>query len=175
MSTWVMVIVGILMIYGMTHGLLMLISPAKHRKFNLRLSDPFGRLKWKPDDDGSDGLELGYRLTGLGILVICSLIAWGSLLAPFAHYFQGSSSRHGAALTIALGKKWWGFVAAGGCFLFGAYAFLFPLHVYQWSVKRMVSSNQELPEPSKIRKGNRFLGICFIILGAVSFWLELMH
>lgn len=175
MSIWIITIVGILVIYGMIHGLLMLFSPAKHRKFNLRVIDPFGKLKWKPTDDRGDGLELGYRLSGVGILVMCSLIAWGSLVTPFIHYFQEPSGRHGAALTIALGKKWWGLVAAGGSLFFGAYAFLFPLHVYQWSVKAIVSSKQELPEPDKIRKGSRFLGVCFIILGLTSFWLELMH
>lgn len=173
MSNWILLLVGALVIlYGMLHGVLMLISPPKHRRFNLRVNDPFSRLKWRPPESDSDhGPELGYRLAGLGIVIMCGLIAWG----VFHSFFPGTSPlpQRPTTPTMAIGKNWWGFVSAAGCLLFGVYAFLSPFHVYQWSVRRLVSSTERRPEPNKIRRGIRFLAICFIIIGVTSIWLQL--
>ncbi|HKW34138.1 MAG TPA: hypothetical protein VJN92_14095, partial [Candidatus Acidoferrum sp.] len=54
--------------------------------FNIRVNDPFGRLKLPPPDrDPNRGLELEYRLAGLAIVVLCGLIAWGSLYSLLGH------------------------------------------------------------------------------------------
>jgi hypothetical protein len=170
---WVIIVVCVVILYGLVHGLLMLVSPAKHRRFNLRVSDPFGTLKLRPPDHDPDpGLELEYRLAGLALAVVCSLIAWGSLDSLLGRHHGESLRQHGATPTIiAFGKNWWGFVAATGCFAFGMYAFLRPLSVHQWSTKPLLSSSQLPPEPTQIRLGMRFLGACFMALGVILFWL----
>jgi hypothetical protein len=160
----------------MIHGLLMLISPEKHRRFNLRVNNPFGRLKLPPAErDINHGLELEYRLAGLIIVVMCGLIAWGSVYSLLGHHHEQILPGHEGtpAIAIAIGKTWWGFVAAAGCFVFGAYAFLRPFSVYGWTTRRLLPSGVALPEPNEIRRGMRILGTCFMALGIILFWLAL--
>lgn len=90
MSNWLIVLVCVVVLsYGMIHGLLMLISPEKHRRFNLRVNNPFGRLKLPPPDrDINQGLELEYRLAGLAIVVMCGFIAWGSVYSLLGHHHE---------------------------------------------------------------------------------------
>ena len=175
MSNWPIILVcALAILYGMVHAVLMLVSPAKHRRFNLRVSDPFGRLKLRPPDRDTDhGLELEYRLVGLAGILVCILIAWGSLHSLLGHHYVESLPKHGATPMIAFGKDWWGFVAAAGCLVFGAYAFLRPLSVYGWTTLRLLPSGVAVPEPNQIRRGMRFLGTCFIVLGLILFWLAL--
>lgn len=137
--------------YGIIHGLLMLISPEKHRRFNLRVNDPFGRLKLPPPDrDTNRGLELEYRLAGFAIVVMCGLIAWGSLYSLLGHHHEQTLPRHDGTPTVAIGKTWWGFVAATGCLVFGAYAFLRPFSVYGWTTRRLLPSGVSPREPSAV-------------------------
>ena len=175
MPNWPIVVVCVVVLsYGMIHGLLMLISPEIHRRFNIRVNDPFGRLKLPPRDrDPNRGLELEYRLACLAIVVMCGLIAWGSLYSVLGHYHEQTLPRHEGTPTVAIGKTWWGFLAAAGCVVFGAYAFLRPLSVYGWTTLRLLPSGVAVPEPNQIRRGMRFLGTCFIVLGLILFWLAL--
>lgn len=174
MSNWPIVLVCVVLSYGMMHGLLMLTSPEKHRRFNLRVNDPLGRVKLPPPDrDTNRGLELEYRLAGFAIVVMCGLIAWGSLYSLLGHHHEQTLPRHEGTPTVAIGKTWWGFVAAAGCLVFGAYAFLRPLSVYGWTTLRLLPSGVAVPEHNQIRRGMRFLGTCFILLGLILFWLGL--
>lgn len=171
MSNWPIVLVCVVLSYGMMHGLLMLISPEKHRRFNLRVNDPFGRVKLPPPDrDTNRGLELEYRLAGFAIVVICGLIAWGSLYSLLGHH-AGALPRHEDTPHLAVGKTWWGFAAAAGCLAFGGYALLRPSRVFAWTTGRLLPSGVAVPEPNQIRRGMRFLGTCFIALGIILFWL----
>jgi hypothetical protein len=158
----------------MIHGLLMLISPEKHRRFNLRVNNPFGRLKLPPPDhDINQGLELEYRLAGLGMVVMCGFIAWGSVYGLLGHRHEQILPGQERTPAIAIGKTWWGFVAAAGCFVFGACAFLRPFIVHGWKARSLLPSGVALPEPNKIRRGMRILGTCFMALGMILFWLAL--
>jgi CDP-diglyceride synthetase len=172
-SNWPIILVcALAILYGMVHAVLMLVSPAKHRRFNLRVNDPFGRLKLRPPDRGTDhGLELEYRLVGLAGILVCILIAWGSLDSLLGHHYGESLPKHAATPTIAIGKTWWGFVAATGCLAFGLYASLRPFGVYRWTTGRLLPSGVAPPEPNQIRRGMRFLGTCFMALGVILFWL----
>jgi CDP-diglyceride synthetase len=174
-SNWPIVVVCVVVLtYGMIHGLLMLISPDTHRRFNIRVNDPFGRIKLPPRDrDPNRGLELEYRLAGLAGVLVCVLIAWGTLDSLLGHHYGEPLPKHGTTPTIAFGKSWRGFVAAAGCLVFGAYAFLRPLSVYGWTTLRLLPSGVAVPEPNQIRRGMRFLGTCFIVLALILFWLEL--
>src|SRR5579885_1405248 len=65
MPTWLTIAWTLGLLYGIVHGMLMLVSPAKHRKFNLLLNDPFRTIKLRiPESEDGRGLELGYRLGG---------------------------------------------------------------------------------------------------------------
>jgi len=176
-SNWVIIVVfELAVLYGMLHGLLMLVSPERHRRFNLRVNDPFGRLKSPPPDRDTDrGLELEYRLAGLGLVLGCSVMAWGSLTSLLGHYHGETLPRHAPIPTIAIGKTWWGFVAAAGCLVFGVYAFLRPSCVYAWTTGRLLPSGVAPPESNQIRRGMRFLGSCFMALGVILFWLALKN
>ena len=78
MSAWVVILavcIGICL--GFIHGILMLVSPDRHRRFVVWLNSRFGRSRLLPASrDDSRGLELEYRLAGLGILVMCAWLAW---------------------------------------------------------------------------------------------------
>lgn len=175
MSNWPIVLVCVVVLsYGIIHGLLMLISPEKHRRFNLRVNDPFGRVELPPPNrDTNRGLELEYRFAGFAIVVMCCLIAWGSLYGLLGHHHEQTLPRHEGTPTVAIGKTWWGFVAAAGCFVFGVYAFLRPVSVYAWTTLRSLPSGVAAPAPNQIRRGIRFLGTCFIVLGLILLWLAL--
>jgi hypothetical protein len=163
-SNWPIVVVCVVVLsYGMVHAVLMLVSPAKHRRFNLRVSDPFGRLKLRPTDRDTDhGLELEYRLAGFAGILVCILIAWGSLHSLLGHHYVESLPKHGAAPpTIAIGKTWWGFVAAAGCLVFGAYAFLQPFQLYRWSTARVLPSSVAPPRTRSGSQGRAILGDLF--------------
>jgi hypothetical protein len=78
MSAWVIILavcIGICL--GFIDGILMLISPARHRRFVVWLNSGFRRSRLLPASrDVSRGLEFEYRLAGLGILVMCGWLAW---------------------------------------------------------------------------------------------------
>ena len=78
MSAWLLIIavcIGICL--GFIHGILMLLSPTRHRRFVVWLNSGFRRSRLSPvSRDVSRGLELEYRLAGLAILVMCGWLAW---------------------------------------------------------------------------------------------------
>ena len=174
MPNWLIFCVSaIVLLYGMLHGLLMLVSPSRHRRFNLRISDPFGKRFTVGDSDDNRGLELGYRLAGFGILIMCTLMVLGSADSLLGHHHGEPLPRHVATPAFEFGKYWWDWIASAGFFLFGLYAFLRPSQLHWWSTARALPSSILPPEPNQVRKGGRILGICFMILGVISLLLTL--
>lgn len=175
MPNWLIALVCMIGIsYGMLHALLMLISPSTHRRFNLRVTDPFRKVKLRtPERDTNPGLELQYRLAGLVGVLGCIFIAWGILDSLLGHHRGQPLHGQAPAPRIALGRTSWGFIGSGGFFLFGLYAYFWPFRVYEWGIKRAFPPSVATPEPNQIRKGGRLLGICFMILGVISFLFAL--
>ncbi|HZU42240.1 MAG TPA: hypothetical protein VE994_06185 [Terriglobales bacterium] len=168
MPTWLTIAWTLGLLYGIVHGMLMLVSPAKHRKFNLLLNDPFRTIKLRiPESEDGRGLELGYRLGGLALMVGCTVMLLGSLQGAIVNHHSESLPKHPGTPTNDLGKDWWGLIAAAGFFLFGIYAFLQPQRVYQWGPRRALPSNLAMPTPDQIRRSGKILGICFVALGVI--------
>ena len=175
MPNWLsLCISAIVLLFGIVHGLLMLLSPAKHRRFNLRVNDPFRRLR-SPEEgsDDSRGLELGYRLAGLGVLIMCMLIAWGVSSSLLGYHHGKPISEHTASPTVTAAKDWWGLVASAGFFLLGLCAFLRPLQLYRWTTARALPSSVPPAQPQQIQRGGQLLGICFMTIGLICFFLAL--
>ncbi len=67
-------------LFGLTHGVLMLSSPSRHRWFSYWLGHRFQRPNFTFDNDAHHrGWDIEYRLVGLFIVAGCGFYLWVGL------------------------------------------------------------------------------------------------
>ena len=160
--------------FGLTHALLMVASPSRHRRFVYRLRKPFQKVVFDPDSEHAhQGSELSYRLAGLGLATMCGWLAWTALRELLRRYAHAAVSSRRLLPASSIGAHWFAFVPSVVCVAGGIYMWLRPLDVYRWSVRDLPARRRSQLEPKRIRRGMRFLSVCFIAAGLNSLWLAL--
>jgi hypothetical protein len=171
MADWVLFLAGIVMIcLGMTHGLLMLMSPPRHRRFVFWLSTRFRRSELQSsDEDLRRGLELQYRLAGLGIVAGCGWL--GSI------FLRRLLDGHLKAVPTVppppdVGAMWFPFAAGLAAISGGLWFLRKPEAAFLWSIKEL-PVRQEIPDSKRgrIRRGFQVFGLSFVAFGLALLWV----
>jgi hypothetical protein len=171
MPDWVFFLAGtVTLCWGMTHGLLMLTSPPKHRRFVFWLNTRFRRSELQSsDEDLRRGLELQYRLAGLGIVALC-----GWLGSVFFHRLLDGHLKAIPAVPSPprAGEMWFPFAAGLAAILVGLWFLRKPEAAFLWSIKEL-PVRQEIPDSKRkrIRRGFQVFGLCIVAFGLGFVWV----
>lgn len=158
--------------FGMLQAALMLVSPAKHRRFNNWITT-LGRHSRFTTVDGPPGRsELQYRVAGLIILCACvglARAAINTLREPTGQVTPVAPTEHARNL----GANWLPFVIGPVAILFGLFCALRPSAATRW-MKRFSSIRSTTPTDEKKASFVMVLfGLCFVVFGIFMFWLGL--
>jgi hypothetical protein len=178
MSTWVIIVaICIGISFGCAHGILMLMSPRQHRRFVVWLNSGFRRSRFlRVSRDVSRGLEIEYRLAGLGIVVMCGWLAWELLGDIRDRLFNIPEHQAAPSLTsrpYSLGGAWAPVAIAIATGLSAFYFLRSPDAAAQWATKSLPLQQAEPANSKRSRRGMQFLGACFLCVSLYFFWVAI--
>jgi hypothetical protein len=158
--------------FGMLQAALMLVSPAKHRRFNNWISTLGRHSRFTTVDPPPGRSELLYRVAGLIILCICVGLAGAAISAlrePTGQVTPVTPTEHARNL----GANWLPFVIGPVAILFGLFCALRPSAATKWGM-RYTSIRSTTPiDDRKAPFVMVLFGLCFVVFGIFMLWLGL--
>ncbi len=149
------------------NGVLMLIAPAKHRRFLAWVSRA-NSWSLPVGEQPQHGLEIERRLAGIGLAGMGVFFAW----SMFRDATRGTAETD----LPKLGAAWFPSFLGLSIFALGVFVILMPGRIVQWSIKHQPTSREiSTSALDRWRMGARLLGVGFLLGGLYTLWVSLMR